>query len=260
MAATTANPTAAADEELRRGLAIPGLPPRRDPGHRDDDALECQQVCVWRQGDGRMDEGSARDVDRRHERREREEDRGVRQERPEVHRPPLGPAPDQHERQEDAAGHERREDADGRHEAPDAAEEQRNGALAQQVAEGRRRRDRIPLLDRADVQDLARGGRRGELAEDLELADPPRRHDREEQPEARDRRPHGESPVDGRRPTATPASGRRGRRDRASPPTSSPSFRDRVARPTRSPPIANDRAWPRRPRAAIQSAPATSGW
>ena len=91
MAATTANPTARRHEQPRRGLAIPGPPPRGDPGDRDDDPLERQQVGVRRQGDGRVDERAARDVDGRHERREREEDRGVRQERPEVDRPPLAP-------------------------------------------------------------------------------------------------------------------------------------------------------------------------
>ncbi len=155
----------------------------------------------------------------------------------------LAHAADQHERQQDPARHERREDADGRHEAtPTRLRSKRNGALAQEVAEGRRRRDRVPLLDRADIEDLARRGRGGQLAEDIELADPPRRHDREEQAEAGDGRPDRDRRSPRRRLTATPASGRRGRREPGSPPTSRPSFRDSVARPTSSPPIANDRA------------------
>ncbi len=43
-------------------------------------------------------------------------------------------------------------------------------------------------------------------------------------------------------------------------PTSTPSLRARVARPTSRPPRAKARALPRRPRAPIQSAAATSGW
>ena len=42
--------------------------------------------------------------------------------------------------------------------------------------------------------------------------------------------------------------------------TSTPSLRESVARPARSPARAKDRALPRRPRAARNSAPATSGW
>ena len=63
--------------------------------------------------------------------------------------------------------------------AADAAGDQRADALPEQVLEGRRGRDAVPLADVADEQDLAGRGRRRDRAEDRELAQPPRRHDDE---------------------------------------------------------------------------------
>ena len=124
--------------------------------------------------DGRMDERPAGDVDGRDQRGEGEQDRGIDEERPEVRRPPARPAADDHQRREEDAAHQRAVDHHGRDEPADPRREQRPDAHAEEVVEGGRRRDAVPLVDGADEQDAAgRGGRR-ERAEDRELARPPR--------------------------------------------------------------------------------------
>src|SRR5258705_10446122 len=131
-----------------------------------------------------MDERPTWDVDRRHESGEREQDRRVREEGPEVGGSPAHPAADHHERGEDTGTHEGDEDPDGGDETQDAADEQWPDALAERPVDRGRRRYRAPLADRADVEDLAGRRRRRQLAEDLQLAPPPRGHDQQEQAEA----------------------------------------------------------------------------
>ena len=103
--------------------------------------------------------------------REGEQDRGVGEERPEVDRPPAAPRPDDHGRER---GRRRRRAS---MKMPTAATSPPTRLRSSGPSPCPSRwssvagdRDRVPLLDRADEEDLAGRRRRRELAEDGQLA------------------------------------------------------------------------------------------
>ena len=201
-------------------------------------------------------------VHRRHERRERESRiAAYSEERPEVDRAPARPAADEH-RRGGPDPDERREDADGRDQPTDPALDQRPDALSRGATTRvagvviefhspmSRMNRTLPTRSRARASRRPRAGA------------PPRAHDEEEQP----RRSRRRGPERDRRPAAgaagapARATGRRGtpgraprRRARRRSGTASPARRGARA-------SANERGSPLSPRAASQSAPATSGW
>ena len=95
-AMTTAKAIAPPPKTRSAPRRVPARPSRGDPGDGEDDPLERQDVAVRRQRDRRVDERPARDVDRRDQRGEGEQERGVDEERPEVGRAPARPAADDH--------------------------------------------------------------------------------------------------------------------------------------------------------------------
>ncbi len=193
-------------EDAQGDLAVPGRSASGDPGDGEDEPFEGQDVAVRRERDRRVDERPARDVDGRHERREGEQDRGVDEERPEVGRAPPGPPTDEHQRRQDEAAHERHEDHHGRDGATHPGRDQRADAHPEEMLQGRRCRDAVPLPDVPDEQDLARGGRRRERPEDGQLARPPRRHHQREQRDGTDRgRDRDRGPAAAVRPPRPPA-------------------------------------------------------
>ena len=148
-------------------------------------------------------------------------------------------------------------------EAADPAQQQRPDALPEQVVEGRRHRDAVPLADVADQQHLpeaveARASRTPRAGARHHGATTTR--NRATQPTAareRDRGRPGRRPPDRQRAPAVPQR-TRGRR---SPPARARRRCGRAWRaPTSRPASANVARSPRRPRAASHSAPATSGW
>ena len=114
-------------------------------------------------------------VDRRHERAEREQQGRVSEVRPERRVPPPPPRPDEQERDQDQRPDEDAEDERGRHEPAHAGQQQRPPAHAQEMVQGRRDRDAVPLADVADEQHLAGRGRWRERPEHRQLAQVPGR-------------------------------------------------------------------------------------
>ena len=121
------------------------------------------------------------------ERREPEQDGGVGEKRPEVHRTAARPPANDNEWREDETRDQHDVDRHGGQEPTDSARDQWASAHPEEVLQRRRRRDAVPLADRADEEDLAGGHRRRQGPEDRELADPPWRHDEDERRDGTDR-------------------------------------------------------------------------
>jgi hypothetical protein len=178
----------AGHEHPRRARDVPAASARGDPLDRGDDPQQRQDVAVRRERHRRVDERAARDVDRRDERAEREQEERVAEVRPERGVATPDPGAHQAERDEDEDPDEHREDERRRDEPADAGEQQRADPHPQQVIERGGDRDRIPLADVADEQHLARGGRWRQRPERRQLPGVPRPHGQGEQGDGAERR------------------------------------------------------------------------
>ena len=185
-----------------RAARLRGVPaaPGGEPGDGRDDALEGKDRGLRYERDRRVDEGPVRDVHRRDECREREQDHGIGEERAVVDRATSEPRPDHHGRREHDPRDEHDEADDRLPEADEPALDQRAEALAEERLERRVPFDRVHLGQRADPQDATRCRRRRDRAEHRQLAGPPRRHHENEEAGRGDRRP----PRQDRRPAGTP--------------------------------------------------------
>ena len=142
-----------------------------------------------READGRVDERTARNMERVQEGGGREDDPRVQEPRPEVPGPGATNGADQDERNQDHGSDDHGEVADRRPEAGQAAGDDGAPALIQELSEAGMGGDRIPFVDRADPEGGAvRAGRR-DGTKDGHLASPPRPHHQQEETEAPDRSP-----------------------------------------------------------------------
>jgi hypothetical protein len=105
------------------------------------------------QRDRRVDEGPARNVYRGDQRREREQQAAIEEERAKVEGTASRPPSDHHERRQREAGDQRGEDHHGGHEPTDPRGQERPDAHAQQVVQRGRGRDAVPLADVPDEED-----------------------------------------------------------------------------------------------------------